>query len=271
MTRKQIGERCRQARENLAAAGLGQVVDEIDAERSRQQALATNMNINDQLNQAQAQLTAAGLCKVVDDVDAKCSKQRAGKVTGMHRWRSPWIYYNITCPWLFDILDEDVDMKPLVEHLTWSDAIALMDTWEKRGGVTRRHDTQAAGIPTPADVARRIIVTINRLLDINAWRIDVRLRVHDGSWELLYGDPSFDSDLRGWWGLSTIRIAECAAPASRHARTSVLDPAPDYPVPATIPATIPAINPDSLDVAISLVDQVEEMASQDDFTHDEEG
>lgn len=32
---------------------------------------------------------------------------------------------------------------------------------------------------------------------------DVRLRVHDGNWELLTGDLSFDTDHRGFWSYSS--------------------------------------------------------------------
>lgn len=33
---------------------------------------------------------------------------------------------------------------------------------------------------------------------------DVRLQLHDGSWELHTGDSSYDQDHRGYWGASSI-------------------------------------------------------------------
>ena len=34
--------------------------------------------------------------------------------------------------------------------------------------------------------------------------IDVRLRLHGGSWYLMVGDSSYDQDHRGYWGASSV-------------------------------------------------------------------
>ena len=34
--------------------------------------------------------------------------------------------------------------------------------------------------------------------------VDVRLRIHSGSWQVLWGDPQFDTDHRGRWGYGTL-------------------------------------------------------------------
>lgn len=34
--------------------------------------------------------------------------------------------------------------------------------------------------------------------------LDVRLRIHDGTWEVLFGDVQFDTDYRGFCGSSVV-------------------------------------------------------------------
>lgn len=36
--------------------------------------------------------------------------------------------------------------------------------------------------------------------------IDVRLRVFDYDWQLLSGDPQYDTDHRGYWGYGSLQI-----------------------------------------------------------------
>ena len=42
------------------------------------------------------------------------------------------------------------------------------------------------------------------------YSLDVRLRVHDGSWQVLTGSPDYDTDHRGHWGASCIPWARCS-------------------------------------------------------------
>lgn len=45
--------------------------------------------------------------------------------------------------------------------------------------------------------------------------IDVRLRIFDGSWEVLHGDSQYDTDHRGLWGYSSISESSEALEVAR--------------------------------------------------------
>jgi hypothetical protein len=47
-----------------------------------------------------------------------------------------------------------------------------------------------------------------RKADRSLIEIDVRLRLHEGEWTVLWGDPSFDLDHRGHWGASTLDLTD---------------------------------------------------------------
>jgi hypothetical protein len=58
------------------------------------------------------------------------------------------------------------------------------------------------GLPNPREVQEELKQIQLGLEDVKD--VDVRLRVHNGSWQVLWGDSSYDTDHRGYWGASSI-------------------------------------------------------------------
>lgn len=52
--------------------------------------------------------------------------------------------------------------------------------------------------------------------------LDVRLRIFDGSWEVLHGDSQYDPDHRGKWGYGAISESSEAREVARELLTEVI-------------------------------------------------
>lgn len=52
--------------------------------------------------------------------------------------------------------------------------------------------------------------------------LDCRLRVFEGDWELLTGDPQYDTDHRGYWSYASIPI-NCTRKEAREIARELID------------------------------------------------
>lgn len=54
--------------------------------------------------------------------------------------------------------------------------------------------------------------------------VDVRLRIHpDISWDLLWGDPQFDNDHRGFWSYNSVSGSSCVTSVAEEMLEAVKD------------------------------------------------
>lgn len=74
------------------------------------------------------------------------------------------------------------------------------------------------GTPTQAQIARALSRVRTELRRGEIDETDVRLRVHEGSFWLLFGASDYDTDHRGHWGASSVRAnsdKECLKSVAR--------------------------------------------------------
>jgi 3',5'-cyclic AMP phosphodiesterase CpdA len=81
--------------------------------------------------------------------------------------------------------EETVDLATYLESERLSIATDLENVWTQMQNICSREDLID---PESEDWAG----------------VDARLRVHDGNWEVLWGDSSMDTDHRGYWGYGSL-------------------------------------------------------------------
>lgn len=79
-------------------------------------------------------------------------------------------------------------------------------------------------LPSLTDLISELSRIKSLLGNLDTKWIDVRLRIHpDVGWDLLWGDPQFDTDHRGCWSYSSVGTSSAVAEVAKDMLEAVKD------------------------------------------------